>query len=505
MSPTFKRLPGTKATFQDDVYFEDLDGQMQRITDVLQIGRDEAGVLDKKLDPELLQLVGRVIDLLDDTDYSDQARQQLAAITHPDLPVAMLRLAFRVRNDRVSELMVERLVELGKSPTHLMAQEAIREATGSQVRHISELADKVFLQVAWTGDLLQIAGEAQRALGIRIRAAQRLIELEWDWRVVPIAIDLFVKWAEDPNYADPLRRLSRTFGCFSQLERQPLTAHVIELLIEALREHENDVKKCYHVLNALASLADATLQFCRDLKPYERDGKWLALALRECAKKTPDATVMMLEWMASNQIEDWFRRQLAYKIKNRRIVLPAPDIADNLIDEALHYVEYNMNWAEAQEEISQILHDLRKRLKGEEVHQTPDEIYEEMLEQLHQAGTVEDELIWKFRHTKGSFGLLQKQRKNMTKEEHGLLLEIVYHERFNGLVTDRIRLLVSAFPVLDDDQRKRALGILFELGNGSPGDSQDRRRVHGFMVEKVDDPKLGELARCYYQRLGVTA
>jgi len=36
-------------------------------------------------------------------------------------------------------------------------------------------------------------------------------------------------------------------------------------------------------------------------------------------------------------------------------------------------------------------------------------------------------------------------------------------------------------------------------------DSQDRRRVHGFMVERVNDPKLGELARCYYQRLGVTA
>jgi len=501
MSPTFKRPPGTKATFQDDVYFEDLDGQMQRITDVLQIGHDEAGVLDKKLDPELLQLVGRVIDLLDDPGYSDQARQQLASITHPDLPVAMLRLAFRVRSDQASELLVERLIELGKSPTHPTAQAAIREATGSQVQRISELADKAFLQVAWTGDLLQIAGEAQRAPGIRIRAAQRLIELEWDWRVVPIAIDLFVTWAEDPNYADSLRKLSRTFGCFSQLERQTLITRVIEPLVEALQEHVNDLKRRSLLLDALASLQDATLQFCRDLKSYEREGIWLALVLRECAKKTPEATELMLHWIASDEIEDRFRRELARRLQRNKIRRDMKEQLVQLVNEALEYVEYHMNWPEAQQEIRQILHGLVDGLPDP----GPEEIYAEMIEQLHQAGTVEDNLIWDFRNAKGSFAVLGKRFRKMSKEELDLLLEIVYHERFLRLVTERIRLLISAFPILDGDQQKRALGILFELGNGSPNHSQDRGRVHGFMVERVNDPKLGELARCYYQRLGVTA
>ena len=75
-------------------------------------------------------------------------------------------------------------------------------------------------------------------------------------------------------------------------------------------------------------------------------------------------------------------------------------------------------------------------------------------------------------------------------------------ERFNAVVTQRVRLLTSAFPVLGDEQRKRALDILFQLGKGSHSDSKDRRRVHEFIVEKVNDPKLGDLARRYFKELG---
>jgi hypothetical protein len=125
-----------------------------------------------------------------------------------------------------------------------------------------------------------------------------------------------------------------------------------------------------------------------------------------------------------------------------------------------------------------------------------------MIEQLHQEGHVDDQLIWRFRQAKGSFALLGEHIKKMSKEELDLLLGIVYHEGFHRIVTERIGLLTSAFPNLDDDQQKRALEILCKLGKGSPDKSRDWRRVHDFMVEKSNDPKLGDLARHCYIELG---
>ena len=61
LEPVFTREEAFSLTFSEDQYFFDLAENAELIVERLHLGRDEAGILDKKLDASLLHTVSRII------------------------------------------------------------------------------------------------------------------------------------------------------------------------------------------------------------------------------------------------------------------------------------------------------------------------------------------------------------------------------------------------------------------------------------------------------------
>ena len=112
LEPVFTREDSLSLTYQEDEYFVNLAENAGLIMEGLQLGRDEAGILDKKLDASLLHTVSRIIEFLHDPEYREEAERELAVHDETDIAVAILRHAFRIRSSRVNDLLVRRLERL---------------------------------------------------------------------------------------------------------------------------------------------------------------------------------------------------------------------------------------------------------------------------------------------------------------------------------------------------------------------------------------------------------
>ena len=215
--PVFTRREMRALTFEEDDYLQGLAEKAAKIAGMLRLGHEEAGILDRKLSPDLLHTVAQIIQFLDDPDYREEAEHELVRQDDPDLAIAILRQAFRIRSDRVNDLLVRKLTDLCRAEGGYVAREAIREATGSELQRLSQLADEVFLNVGNLPELLQVAADSQRALPIRVRACYLLLEHHAHYPAVPVALKLFSDGAKIPTTYELLRRLSNAFGAFELL------------------------------------------------------------------------------------------------------------------------------------------------------------------------------------------------------------------------------------------------------------------------------------------------
>jgi hypothetical protein len=496
--PVFKRKPRSALTFNEDCYFARLVENAALITGTLQLGQDEAGVLDKQLSPDLLHVVGRIMELLSDPEYREDAERELAAQNDPDTAIAILRQAFRVRSGRVNDLLVRKLTELCQSDESGVAREAIHEATGSELERLSQLADEGFLNIGTEAELQQIAADPRRTLNVRVRACHLLIEQHRRADAVPIALGLYVEGAEQPAARELLRRLSRTFGALGTLDGSVVQEQVVAPLLEQLQRYERNDQVRQHLLWAIRELHKPVLEYVHEIPTWQirREDMWLALTLRQCAIQSPAATQLMIYWMGNQEVDDFFRLRLSRRIRDKRVKFPqgAEDDLKALLNELPYRYE---------EEMRQNIEEVIRNATGKAEIRPPKELYAEILKQYCEDGDVEDGLLWDFRHTRGSLSYVGSRLRRMEGEELELLLKIVYHERFKGHWAERLQIVLDAYSRLTPTMKREALHVVYELARNEPQTSKDWRRAKEFLAQLVDaGGEDSELARQYWKKLG---
>lgn len=496
--PVFKRKPTSTLVFSEDRYFAGLVENAALIAGTLQLGQDEAGVLDKKLSPDLLHVVGRIIELLHDPERREDAERELAAQNDPGAAIAILRQAFQIRSGRVNELLARKLTELCQSDDSGIAREAIHEATGSELERLSHLADQVFLNIGTEAELQQVATDPHRTLNIRVRACHLLIEQHRRADAVPIALDLYVEGAEQPAARDLLRRLSRTFGALGTLDRSVVQEQVVDPLLKQLQRYERNDQVRHYLFWAIRELYEPVLEHVRETPTWKirREDMWLALTLRQCAIQSPAATQLMIYWMGNQEVDDFFRLRLSRRIKDKRVKFAQG--ADDDLKALLNELPYRY-----EEEMHQNLEEAIRNATGKAETRRPKELYAEILKQYREDGDVEDGLLWDFRHTRGSLSYVGGRLRRMEEEELELLLEIVYHERFKGHWGERLQIVLDAYPRLTPTMKRDALHIAYELARNEPQTSKDWQRAMEFLAQLVDaGDEDSELARQYWKKLG---
>jgi hypothetical protein len=497
LEPVFTREEAFSLTFSEDQYFFDLAENAELIVERLHLGRDEAGILDKKLDASLLHTVSRIIEFLHDPEYKDEAERELAVRNEPDVAIAILRHAFRIRSSRVNDLLVRKLTDLCQFDQDGIAKQAIREASGSELQRLSQLADDAFLNVGTADELYHVAADPRRTLGIRIRACHLLIDRHRRVDAVPIALGLFAEGAKLPDIRQLLERLSKAFGGLETLDAQVVHDDVVSPLIECLQRYERNTDVRRYLLWAIGELYEPVLSHVRETSIWQIDGRdmWLALALRQCAFHTSAAAQLMIDWMRNWEVDDRFRLELARRLKHKRIKLPegAVDALTGLLDELPYRYEREMRTA-----IESVI-----QIANEDRPQRPAEIYNELLGQYHGEEGVDEDLVWKFRFAPGGLNYLRNRLNQMNPEELDLLIEILYHERFSGRWTERLNILLDAFPRLDTAKRRDVLQIVYQLARNEPKASRGRQNANEFLAGLVDaGDDDSELARQYWQKLG---
>lgn len=223
---------------------------------------------------------------------------------------------------------------------------------------------------------------------------------------------------------------------------------------------------------------------------------WLALILRQCAIHSPAATQVMIDWLGNREVDDFFRLRLSRRIKDKRVKFSqgAKDDLKALLDELPYRHE---------EEMRQNLEEAIRNATGKVETRRPKDIYAEILKQYREDGDVEDDLLWNFRHTRGGLSHLGSRLRQMDEEELGLLLEIVYHERFKGFWAERLKLVLGAYPRLSPLMKRDALRIIYELARNEPQTGKDWWRANEFLAQLVDaGDEDSELARQYWKKLG---
>lgn len=493
--PVFTRKKTHSLTFVEDSYFTELHENAGLIAETLRLGRDEAGVLDKKLAPALLDWVGKIIECLHDPERRDEAERELAQQNDPDAAIVILRQAFKIRSTPVEDLLARKLTELCQANEAGVAREATREATGSQLQRLSQLADEVFLKVGTKAELQQVAADSRRTLHVRIRACHRLIERHRQVEAVPIALELFAEGRKQPAVRDLLKRLSKAFGALETLEAAVIREHVLAPLLQRLERHERDKEIRWHLLWAIGELHEAVMAVVREIPAgqVERGDMWLALTLRQCAFRSPVATQLMIDWMGNQEVDDRFRLELSRRIKDKRVIFPQG--AEDDLKAVLEDVPYHH-----EEEMHQNIGQAISNAAGKDERRPPKELYAEIQEQY---GNVDDRLLWDFRHTPGSLDFLHSQVPSMGEEQLELLLQIIYDEGYNGMGAKRLSIILDAYPRLEFPLTQDALRIIYELARNEPKAKQAWRQAHEFLADLVE---LGgdhsELARQYWQKLG---
>jgi len=494
--PDFGQKKRTALTFDEDDYFARLAENAVLITETLQLGRDEAGVLDKKLAPDLLRVVGEIIKLLHDPEYKDEAERELAAQSEPDVAIAILRQAFRIRSGRVNDLLVRKITDLCQTDESGVAREAIREATGSELRRLSQLADEVFLNVGTAAELQQVAAGLYRTLNVRIRACHLLIERHRRVEAVPIALELFGESGGQPSAHKLLRRLSGGFGALETLDS--VQEKVVIPLLEYLQRYERDLDIRRYLLWAAGELHKPALAHIREIPAWQIQGRdmWLALTLRQCAFHSTAATQLMIDWMRNQEIDDRFKLRLSIQIKHDRVRFPQSAANDlkALLDELPYRHE---------DEMREYINEAISNEVGKDKSRQPKEFYAEILKQYQEDGDVEDKSLWNFRRTRGSLNYLHSRIRRMDEEELDLLLKIVYHERFKGRWAERLNIVLDAYPQLTPTAKRDVLCIIYELAQNEPQTSKAWRRAKEFLAQLVDaGDENSELARQYWKKLG---
>jgi len=496
--PVFKRKPTSTLVFSEDRYFARLVENAALIAGTLQIGQDEAGVLDKKLSPDLLHVVSRIVELLHDPERREDAERELAAQNDPDAAIAILRQAFRIRSGRVNDLLARKLTQLCQCDDSEVVREAIHEATGSELERLSQLADQVFLNIGTEAELQQVATDVHRTLNIRVRACHLLIEQHRRADAVPIALDLYVEGAGQPAAHELLRRLSRTFGALETLDGSVVQEQVVAPLLEQLQRYERNDQVRHYLLWAIRELHEPVLEYAREIPTWQirREDMWLALTLRQCAIQSPAATQLMIYWMGNQEVDDFFRLRLSRRIRDKRVKFPqgADDDLKTLLNELPYRHEENMR---------QNIEEVIRNATGKAETPSPKELYAEILKQYREDGDVEDGLLWDFRHTRASLSYVASRLRRMGGEELELLLKIVYHERFKGHWGERLQIVLDAYPRLTPTMKRDALHIAYELARNEPQTSKDWRRAMEFLAQLVDaGDEDSELARQYWKKLG---
>jgi hypothetical protein len=494
--PVFKRKPRSALTFNEDCYFARLVENAALITGTLQLGQDEAGVLDKKLSPDLLHVVGRIVELLHDPERREDAERELAAQNDADAAIAILRQAFRIRSGRVNDLLARKLTDLCQTDEGGVAREAIHEATGSEIQRLSQLADEVFLNVGTEAELQQVAADPHRTLNVQIRACHLLIERHRRVEAVPIALELFAERAGQPAAHDLLRRLSRTFGALGTLGNTVVQEQVVALLLEYLQRYDRDVQVRPYLLWAVGELYEPVLEHVRKTPVWQIRGSdmWLALALRQCAFHSSAATQLMIDWMQNRETDERFKLRLSIRINHNRVKCPqAIDDLRTVMEDLPYRYEEDMR-----KNIEEVIRRCKKTSEP-----SPKELYTEILNQYREDGDVEDSLLWDFRFIRGGLDHLHKRLKQMNEEELRLLILIVYHERFRGHWAERLQIVLDAYPRLISTMKRDALRIIYELARNEPQTSKDWQRANEFLAQLVDvGGEDSELARQYWKKLG---
>ena len=436
---------------------------------------------------------------LPNREYRDEAERELAAQNDPDVAVAILRQSFRIRSGRVNDLLVRKLTDLCQADGSGVAREAIREATGSEIQRLSQLADQVFLNVGTEAELQQVAAGLHRTLNVRIRACHLLIERHRCVEAVPIALELFVEGAEQPSAHKLLQRLSRGFGALETLDsvQEKVVAPLLEYVqrYERVRKREPDVRQ--YLLLAAGELHKPVLAHIREIPVWQiqRGDMWLALTLRQCAFHSSAATQLMIDWMQNQEIDDRFKLRLSIRIKHNRVTFSPSAVNDleALLDELPYRYE---------EKMRKYINEAISIAAGKDKPRQPKEFYTEILKQYQEGGDVED-LLWKFRHTRGSLNYLHSRIKRMDEKELELLLQIVYHKRFKGRWAERLNIVLDAYPRLTSTAKRDVLHIIYELARNEPQTSKAWRRTNEFLAQLVDaGDENSELARQIWKKLG---
>lgn len=490
-----------KITFIEDAYFDQLIGKAATITEVMQIGRDEAGQLDKKLDPVILSKTGKIIDYLHNPQNEVEAEQELASLTEPDVVIAILRQSFRVRTKRVNDILIRKITDICRIDKTGIAKDAIREATGSELRRLSQLADEIFLNLGDAAELSQISTDPDRTLSVRIRACTVLLERYRDADAVYIALGLFAEEAENPILYESKRRLGKGFGMLKEVNPKVMESRVVQPLLEALQNFKSDLNIRRYILLAIGEVHEPILANIREI-PSDQirsdDRLWLALSLRTCALRNPAATQLMIDWMKEDDIDDRVRLELARRIKDPRIKY-YKEAHDDLIDLLDHLP---LRYAD---QMSRPIRDAIINTEGNKKNKKPDELFREMIEQLHEEGGIEDDLLWKLRNPSGlDFFLVRLP--HMDGEELKIMYEIITHERYNGDWFKRIHLLIDIFPnpkfreLVPPDNLLRSI---YELARNESKSSKSGQLANKFLLELIDSAsESSELARQYWKKLG---
>ena len=494
--PDFGSQKDTVLTFDENKYFKKIRENSDFITEILQLGKDEAGVLDKKINPETLYTIDKVIFELHNQDSRNEAELKLlklATENNPDVAIAILRQSFRIRNNEINELLVRMLTDLCQSAGSDIAREAIREATGSELQRLSQLADEVFLNIGKESELLLVAMDFHRTLNIRIRACLLLIKRHRSVEAVPVAFKLFVEGSDKPSARIPLEQLSRSFGLLETID--DIQEKIIVPLLDYMERYQKEKDIRRYPLMVVKKLHKPVLDKIRGKLVLQIQGRdmWLALTLRECAMQSIAGTQLMLDWMGNQEIDDHFRLRLSRRIKNKRVMFPqdAKNIIESLVDEL------------PEDEWKENLNEALSNSAGVSKSRKPKSLYIELLEQYQETGNVENQDLWDFRFIKGSFNYIQDKSSKMDEDELKLLLLIIYDEGYKGHGNQRIDILIGIYSKFPFDQKREALQIIYNIAKNEPRTSKPWQNANGFLAEIVDGgDDDSELARQYWKKLG---
>ncbi|NDJ52511.1 MAG: hypothetical protein GYB68_05410 [Chloroflexi bacterium] len=489
----------------ETTYLDNLTENSRLLANLLQLNRDEAGQMDRKLPPDLLASIAQSIEALKDPAMRDDAERFLVAevldiAPAADVVIAILRQNFRIDDERIAKWLEDQLANLVEKDETGVAREALVEVAGSEVASLAQLVDRVSLKVADESDLGRLAHDIYCSAPVRIRAAVQLMRKQ-NMEGVDAAMDLIDTYHDTADLREELRGLIQSFGALQDVDHDELEDYVIAPVFYVLERSGKDEPEKQRYFNGIVSeLPGPFLRHMQAIDPMRLDpDNWfhIVVALSRCAFHEVGATELMVEWAGNDLAPEGLRTECCVRLSNDRI--QRPDDFVQRIKGLIDSVDFTFQSRRRREKALEAL-DKARRNTGP--RKSPEQAFKDTFEDWQRFGEIPREDGWALWSARGSGQFLQEK---VRKADQKVLR--FFGDYLTSSVVEKARPKQLVKLLLDYSRRshynwERVYELLYIAGSRLSSSEALRQKVVQFYVDKINrGGKEAETARQYWQKL----